>query len=152
MWNRQRSATRGLTSSELEISGSRRLVRVLTAMLVLALLALLALAASISLLVLVEPTPAPAVSAVLESPSLSGADEAEVGDAQITLLEGQNVQLGAKVDALQDALNGATLDLEMERATRKELELQINGLREQLAQTQEELAFLKSAAEVTTKP
>lgn len=149
MWNRQRSATRGLTSSELEISGSRRLVRVLTAMLVLALLAL---AASISLLVLVEPTPAPAVSAVLESPSLSGADEAGVGDARITLLEGQNVQLGAKVDALQDALNGATLDLEMERATRKELELQINGLREQLAQTQEELAFLKSAAEVTTKP
>ena len=149
MWNRQRSATRGLTSSELEISGSRRLVRVLTSMLVLALLAL---AASISLLVLVEPTPAPSLSPVPALAQPPGADEAEVGDARITSLEEQNVQLAAKVDALQDALNGATLDLEMERATRKELELQINALREHLAHTQEELAFMKSATNGTTKP
>lgn len=149
MWNRQRSATRGLTSSELEVSGNRRLVRVLAAMLALALIALVA---SLSLLVLVEPTPAPASPPVPELPQPPGADEAEVGDARITSLEEQNVQLAAKVDALQDALNGATLDLKMERATRKELELQIDALREHLAHTQEELAFMKSATNGTTKP
>lgn len=154
MWNRRRSSTRGLTSSELVISDSRRLVKLLTAMLVLMLIALMT---SLSLLFTAElesPQAAttPGSDGALEASDRSGSGDSDSGDDRVALLEGQNVQLQAQVKALQDALNGATLDLEVERATRGELELQINGLREHLVQTQEELAFLKSAGNGATKP
>lgn len=152
MWNRRRTATRGLTSSELVITDSRRLVRLLGTMLALALIALVT-SLSLFLSAEIEPPDTPA-SAESESASalLSGPGESSVADASGRALAEQNVQLQAQISALQDALNGATLDLEVERATRAELELQLNGLREHLVQTQEELAFLKSAGAGVTKP
>jgi len=46
---------------------------------------------------------------------------------------------------LRDALNKARFDLEVELATRGELERQVGGLNDELKQVREELAFLKSA-------
>lgn len=46
---------------------------------------------------------------------------------------------------LQDDVNKLRLDLEVELATRGELERQVAALQEQLSKANEELAFLKSA-------
>lgn len=116
-------------------------------------LTLIALAVTLSA-VFLGPSPVRQVPMpVLQPPPPpAGAEDVSARDAMISSLEEQNERLGAQVQSLQDALNGVTLDLEVARATRTELELQINGLREQLAQTQEELAFLKNAGNGATKP
>ncbi|CAI09632.1 hypothetical protein [Aromatoleum aromaticum] len=46
---------------------------------------------------------------------------------------------------LQEALSKARFDLEVELATRGELERQVVGLNDELKQIREELAFIKSA-------
>lgn len=46
---------------------------------------------------------------------------------------------------LQEDVSKARLELEVERATRGELERQVASLQEQLSRANEELAFLKSA-------
>jgi hypothetical protein len=46
---------------------------------------------------------------------------------------------------LREALSKAQFEVEVERATRNELERQVGNLNEQLKQVSEELAFMKSA-------
>lgn len=49
------------------------------------------------------------------------------------------------VESLSEAVAGAKVEVEIERATRAELERQLAEVTEQLKQAQEELEFLKSA-------
>lgn len=151
MWHRKRSSTRGLTSDALVISDSRRQVRVLAAILALVLIAL----GATLLAAFLDESPAlrgPVPLPLPDQPTNAGNTQATPDEAMFAALEAQNEVLRVRAQSLQDALDGATLDLEVERATRAELELQLKGLREHLAQTQEELAFLKNAGNGATKP
>lgn len=162
MLNRRRSSTRILTGGELVLSDSRRPIRLLVALLILILFVLVI---GLAVIVRVE-APLQVSVATLEPVTSSLADTdtnadeevfvqqpaGEVGLAAIAALEEQNAQLLLRIHALQDALSAAALDLEVERATRTELELQLSGLREHLMQIQEELAFLKSAGNSAPKP
>nr|MBL8457352.1 hypothetical protein [Zoogloeaceae bacterium] len=149
MWHRRRSSTRGLTSDALVISDSRRQVRVLAAILALVLIAL---GATLLAAFLDESPALRGPVPLLDQPTNAGNTQATPDEAMFAALEAQNEVLRVRAQSLQDALDGATLDLEVERATRAELELQLKGLREHLAQTQEELAFLKNAGNGATKP
>lgn len=148
MWHRKRSSTRGLTSDALVISDSRRQVRVLAAILALVLIAL----GATLLAAFLDESPARGPVPLPDQPTNAGNTQATPDEAMFAALEAQNEVLRVRAQSLQDALDGATLDLEVERATRAELELQLKGLREHLAQTQEELAFLKNAGNGATKP
>ncbi|HRD32682.1 MAG TPA: hypothetical protein PLR02_00355 [Rhodocyclaceae bacterium] len=148
MWHRKRSSTRGLTSDALVISDSRRQVRVLAAILALVLIAL----GATLLAAFLDESPTRGPVPLLDQPTNAGNAQATPDEAMFAALEAQNEVLRVRAQSLQDALDGATLDLEVERATRAELELQLKGLREHLAQTQEELAFLKNAGNGATKP
>lgn len=55
------------------------------------------------------------------------------------------------VHDLQAALNETRLELEVELATRGELERQVAGLNEELERAREELAFVKSAGKPAAK-
>lgn len=61
-----------------------------------------------------------------------------VPDSYLSRMRDENV-------TLRDALAKARFDLEVELATRGELERQVVGLNDELKQVREELAFLKSA-------
>ena len=54
-------------------------------------------------------------------------------------------EMRQKNSRLRDALNKAQFDLEVELATRGELERQVAALNDELKQVREELAFMKSA-------
>lgn len=56
-----------------------------------------------------------------------------------------------EVRELRDTLNRVRLELDVELATRSELERQVTSLNEVLKQTREELAFVKSAGKAQPK-
>lgn len=70
---------------------------------------------------------------------------------RITVLEDENRALRETIGELRESLNRANLDVEVEAATRVELERQIAALNEQLKATKDELEFIRSASEEPKK-
>lgn len=77
--------------------------------------------------------------------------ERDAAAERLAYLERENGELRQAAAALRDALNAAQLDVEVERATRAELERQIATAGEQLKQAREELEFIKTAGDEASK-
>lgn len=63
----------------------------------------------------------------------------------LSTLRGERENLTRSVETLREAVAEAHLDVELERATRAELERQLAASAEELKQVREELDFLKAA-------
>lgn len=85
-------------------------------------------------------------------PIALGVAAAAVPYAEKPVREALGVRQQPSVDDLQAALNETRLELEVELATRSELERRVAGLNEELERTREELAFVKSAGKPAAKP
>ncbi len=70
---------------------------------------------------------------------------------RITGLEQENRELRATITELREALSRSRIELDVDAATRAELERQIAALNEQLKATKDELEFIRSASEESRK-